>query len=167
MARAFERHGASRIDIFRYDCSGRVPLEKLADELIEFVNQSPEPAVVLAHSMGGLILRTALMLHPELPIRKVVFIHVPHRGSLAGWFLPFAGIRDMRPGSDLLKRLDAEPWEIPSLAIWCPGDLMVLPGWSARWAKAHTTACCWMPAHIWPMFSPGWQTRIARYLLQS
>lgn len=164
MVREFERSGATRIDIFQYDCSGRVPFERLAQEFIAFVRQSTEPAVVLAHSMGGLVLRTALMQDPDLPIRRVVFIHVPHTGSVAGWILPFAGIRQMRPGSALLRDLDRQPWTIPSLAIWCPGDLMVLPGWSARWVKAHLRECCWVPAHIWPMLSPGWQKRIARFL---
>ncbi|HEY5791698.1 MAG TPA: alpha/beta fold hydrolase [Chthoniobacterales bacterium] len=167
MARAFERHGASRIEIFRYDCSGRSSFESLAREFTAFVRRSPEPAVVLAHSMGGLVLRTALLHEPALPIRRVAFINVPHTGSWAGWLLPFAGIRQMRPGSAFLRRLADQAWEIPSLAIWCPGDLMVLPGSSARWARAHSTECCWVPAHIWPMVSPGWQKRIARFLFQT
>ncbi|MFD3882621.1 alpha/beta fold hydrolase [Streptomyces microflavus] len=73
---------------FPYDW--RKPLATSADELHQAVlaisTAAPgKPVHIVAHSMGGLVARTALMRHPELwnHIGKVVFIGTPHYGSPA------------------------------------------------------------------------------------
>jgi triacylglycerol lipase len=48
--------------------------------------------------------------------------------------LALAGIADMKPGSDLLRRLDRdiEPLrQIECCSFYCPTDLTVFPGWEA------------------------------------
>ncbi|MFD3940738.1 alpha/beta fold hydrolase [Streptomyces sp. NPDC058611] len=74
---------------FPYDW--RKPIQVPADRLYEVVvaentNGYPKsPLNVVAHSMGGLIVRTALMRHPDMwqHIGKIVFIGTPHYGSPA------------------------------------------------------------------------------------
>ncbi|MET9108463.1 lipase family alpha/beta hydrolase [Streptomyces zhihengii] len=73
---------------FPYDW--RKPLITSADELHQSIlatrtAQPRRPIHLVAHSMGGLVVRTALMRHPELwnHIGKVVFIGTPHYGSPA------------------------------------------------------------------------------------
>jgi pimeloyl-ACP methyl ester carboxylesterase len=62
----------------------------LRDRILKCRADSGEPVHVVGHSMGGLMIRTALMLHgDELwpAIGKVVFIGTPHYGSpsIAGY----------------------------------------------------------------------------------
>lgn len=69
------------------------------------------PAHVLAHSLGGLVTLTALESEPDLPVRRVVCLGSPLRGSaaaqtLAGqaWSKPYLG-RSAR-----LLRSGCQPW---------------------------------------------------------
>jgi pimeloyl-ACP methyl ester carboxylesterase len=63
-------------------------------------------------SMGGLIARYAAATvdgHPGLTVRRMYTIGTPHRGTPAAEFWsPDAKVRAMRPGSDLLRLLDAD-----------------------------------------------------------
>ena len=67
---------------------------------------------VVAFSMGGLVARLAALPPSEeearrLNIRRLFTLATPHRGAkLASAIAPDAAARDMRPGSDLLERLD-------------------------------------------------------------
>jgi len=56
-------------------------------------------------------------------------------------------------GQRVPQATDAAPWDIPTLAIWCPGDLIVVPGSSARWARANQIIRCTVPGHAW-RFTP-------------
>ncbi|MFE3205227.1 esterase/lipase family protein [Embleya sp. NPDC059237] len=85
--------GARRADLrhsaFAYDW--RKPPHLGADLLAERIlalRPKPDtrrPVHVVAHSMGGLIVRTALMRHPELwrHIGRIVFLGTPHHGAPA------------------------------------------------------------------------------------
>jgi len=88
--------------------------------------------------MGGLIARTWIqLLEGWRRTRRFTSVAAPHRGSLVALPWPrrvLAGIADMKPGSPLLRRLDAdlEPLQrIECCSFHCPTDLMVVPGWSA------------------------------------
>jgi triacylglycerol lipase len=69
--------------------------------------------------------------------RRFLSVASPQRGTLAAvpWpRLALAGIADMKPGSDLLRRLDRdiEPLrQIECCSFYCPTDLTVFPGWEA------------------------------------
>lgn len=85
---AVRRDGIQHIP-FPYDW--RKPLLTSADRLYEKLlaerDQGPghNPIHLVAHSMGGLVVRTALMRHPEMwrHIGKIVFLGTPHYGSPA------------------------------------------------------------------------------------
>lgn len=73
-------------EAFHYDW--RKPLTASASRLRDLLVQLTEdnggqPVHVVAHSMGGLTVRTAMHLHPELwdAIDRIVFIGTPHYGS--------------------------------------------------------------------------------------
>jgi pimeloyl-ACP methyl ester carboxylesterase len=148
-----------------YDSSGRTSLEKLGAELAERIRADGGAVNVVGFSMGGLVVRAAHLIDPALPIARAAFLNSPHRGSWMACALPFLpAVREMRPGSDFMQRLTAAEWNIPTLAVWCPGDLMVVPGRSARWHRAAITLACPVPAHVWPAVSKKIQRRVADFL---
>ncbi|MCS7009598.1 MAG: hypothetical protein NZL93_06640, partial [Chthoniobacterales bacterium] len=114
--------------------------------------------------MGGLIVRLAKLLYPSLPLLACAFLCVPHHGSLLAHLLPLPAVRQMRPNSPLLQKLKNQPWNLPSLVIWCPGDLLVFPGSNALWHFATETIPCHVPIHNWPILSPTLRTKIVHFL---
>ncbi|MGW2785909.1 esterase/lipase family protein [Streptomyces populi] len=80
------RHRDLNHQAFAYDW--RKPLHVSADALHERLTAASTdfdktPIHLVAHSMGGLVVRTALMRHPSLwnRIGKIVFLGTPHYGS--------------------------------------------------------------------------------------
>ena len=150
--------------IWRYDNTGFSSLEKAAAALVTDLQASQRPVCLVGFSMGGLVIREALRQAPDLPLQKAVFLNSPHSGSLVAHLLPLPACREMRPGSRFLHRLEASPWDYPTMVTWCSGDLMIIPGESARWAKATHTLRFTMPAHLWPLISPNIHRSIADFL---
>jgi len=90
------------------------PLEVLEEKLDRFLVEYPKVDVV-AHSMGGLLLRQYLSHHPNNPVRRAVFLSTPHFGTDAARFLTgLASLSgegniqasEIRPGSDFLWQLN-------------------------------------------------------------
>ena len=148
-------------ELFYYNCTGLVRFEKLGEELAQRIRHLATPINIVAFSMGGIVARVARMLDCTIPINRAVFINSPHRGSLLAYALPFTGVKQLRPNSSLMKQLAHAPWPIPTLAIWCPGDLVVIPGHSAKLAGAASTVRCDVPLHPWPV----WSTRLRREIV--
>jgi triacylglycerol lipase len=85
-------------------------------------------------------------------VRRFVSISGPHAGTANAYALPFAGVRDMRPGSALLTDLarDADPWgEVEVHCFWTPFDLMVVPARSAILPGARTVQRFPVAMHRW------------------
>jgi pimeloyl-ACP methyl ester carboxylesterase len=136
--------GRTRFYAFGYDDS--LPLEKSAADLagavaeIVRVNdlQSDAKIDLVAHSMGGIVARLAL-LDPQFASRIETFITIasPHGGTLAARFLATPRALDLRPDSVLWKRLsDQTPWPGPPryprlIAFWSSSDVMMLPATTA------------------------------------
>jgi len=150
--------------IWRYDNSGRTSLEAGAASLREALTETDGPLGLVGYSMGGLVVRECLRNAPELPVRRTVFLHCPHRGSLSAHAFDLPACREMRPGSDFLARLDQAEWNIPTLATWCALDAVVVPGQSARWKHATKTIQSHVPAHAWPVISPSIHKEVVRFL---
>jgi pimeloyl-ACP methyl ester carboxylesterase len=156
--------GAGDAGIWRYDTSGHRDLESLGADCADHLESLDAPFQVVAYSMGGLVVREALRQRPHLRLERAVFMHSPHQGTCLAHFVGLPAVRQMRPGSAFLRRLNAQSWEIPALNIWCPGDLIVVPGWHARWAAASAELRCDVPAHIWPIHSRAWHQQIQTFL---
>lgn len=158
--------GLGRVEIFSYDASGFGCLETAGARLAEVVQSVGGPVNLIGYSMGGLVIRACAANHNTLPIRKAVFMNTPHHGSVLANLVPGKGFAQMRPNGPLLKKLDCMDWVYPTLAVWTPGDLMVLPGSSACWEKAQQKLKCEIPAHVWPVFSKSIHARVAEFLLE-
>ena len=160
--RIVESGGAA--EIFRYDCWGRVEFEELGRRLAGEIRQRGGEVNLVGFSMGGLVVRAAHLVDRTLPIRRAVFLNSPLRGSWLAKLLPWPGIRQMRPGSAFMRAIEGAEWTAPTLSVWCPLDLMVIPGTSARWEEAGECVCCWVPAHIWPVYSRRVHERVVEFL---
>lgn len=155
-------------EVFHYNASGFIPFERLAERFAARVRQIGQPVNVIGFSMGGIVIRTAQLLDNSIPIRRAVFLNSPHAGSLLAYALPVgAGIRQLLPGSNLMKRLAAAEWTIPTLVSWCPLDTAVIPGRSANWSKARESIRCDVPIHTWVVRSAQVHHRVSQFLAES
>ena len=163
MRRVIERQ-CGPTEVFHYNSTGFVPFERLAERLCARIREIGEPVNVLGFSMGGIVIRTAHLLHPSTPIRRAVFLNSPHAGSLLAYAMPMAaGTRQLWPGSSLMRQLAAAKWTIPTLVTWCPLDAAIIPGRSANWARARESIRCGVPLHTW-VGSKNIQQRVAEFL---
>jgi pimeloyl-ACP methyl ester carboxylesterase len=153
--------------IWRYDNSGRASIELLGTALASELRRINAPVNLVGYSMGGLVIREAFRQNPKLKVRRIALLNSPHNGSVAAWLIPLSACREMRPGSAFLKRLNATPWTHQTLATWCPLDLMVVPGSSARWKEASTLMRLDFPLHIWPIVSGRIHQSITAFLAPS
>lgn len=133
--------------------SNREHARELSDALEGLLERSGAPATdVVAHSMGGLALRYLLAREGAGPVRKVVFLGTPNRGTMAAHLAWGAGGEEMEPGSpflDSLNALPAVPKTVEALSLRTPLDLRVLPGESALLPEGENVrnveVCC--PTH--------------------
>jgi len=149
--------------IWRYDNSGRVSIESLGSTLSSELKHLNAPVNLIGYSMGGLVVREALRQMRGLKVHRVALLNSPNYGSAAACLVPLSACREMRPGSAFLKQLNAAPWKYPTLATWCPYDLMVFPGSSGRWEKASVVLRSDVPMHLWPVFSVEIHRSIAAF----
>ncbi len=90
----------------------------------------------VGHSLGGLVLRRYLAVHPEgPPIKRMVTLGTPHGGSELWRFLPTNTGRQLRPGGEFLKALDEAgvPDGVEVTAVSSDFDQLVVPNALARW----------------------------------
>ena len=90
----------------------------------------------VGHSLGGLVLRRYLAVHPEGPsIKRLVTVGTPHGGSELWRFMPTKTGPQLRPGGEFLKSLDefGVPKEVEVTAISSDFDQLVVPNALARW----------------------------------
>lgn len=118
----------------------------IAEVLLE---TGAEEVDVVAHSMGGLATRWYLMQRTPSPVRRVVFLASPHRGTLSAHLAWGEGRDEMMPESAFLDSLNAGrflPPGIEAITIRTPLDTHVLPGESATLPGVPDhTVCC--PTH--------------------
>lgn len=107
-----------------------------------------EPVHIVAHSMGGLVVRAALMRHPELwsRIGRIVFLGTPHYGSpaIAGY------LKNHLWGFDLLSLLGLYLDRQTFRSLW--GVISLLPAPSGIYPGTRTgntvlSAPAGTPAH--------------------
>lgn len=100
------------------------------------------PLTVIAHSMGGLVLRGLLARQADAPIARLVTVGTPHHGSTLARLCPTGGCRDLRPGSTWLLAYDDSVWlpPVPATSIYSRDDNLIGPRCSARWQGARNVA---------------------------
>ncbi len=156
MARALEAAGAPRAHAMTLSKNdGSVPLVELAAEVAAAAEALGPRIDLVGFSMGALISRTYVQqLGGRGRVRRFVSISGPHAGTRAALLArsSLAGVRDMRPGSELLRSLaqDAEPWgEVEVHTMWTPLDLMILPPRSSILPAARSDRAIPVALHRW------------------
>jgi triacylglycerol esterase/lipase EstA (alpha/beta hydrolase family) len=112
------------------------PIERIAEQLAGRIGEIAEihqqPVTVIAHSMGGLVLRRCLADNPDLPVAKGISLGTPHRGTTMAHFGVSVATAQMRPNAPFLASLgDQVP--IPWVSIYSQLDNIVIPADSAAW----------------------------------
>lgn len=90
--------------------------------------------VVIAHSMGGLVLRALLRDGGGARIARLVTVGTPHEGSVHAWLAAGACLGQMRPGNAWLRALGPPQGGAlpPVVSLWSWHDSMVAPQTSSR-----------------------------------
>ena len=120
---------------------GVVPLRELARRLDCVIDErfgSNTEIDLLGFSMGGVIGRIWLQeLGGARRTKRFFSVGSPQWGTLTALPIPrllLAGAADMKPGSDLIRDLNADISALEGVACFsyfCRWDLMVCPGWKA------------------------------------
>jgi pimeloyl-ACP methyl ester carboxylesterase len=94
-------------------------VERMADQLKKEVDRLYNQTIldnplgkvrIVAHSLGGMVTRTALLDESfAQKVDKVFFLGTPHQGSVFYEFPVPPAVRDLAHHSDLLRRLKEEP----------------------------------------------------------
>ena len=96
---------------------------------------------LVGYSMGSLVCRYFIQrLGGKHMVHRFISLSGPHHGTITSYFRNGPAIREMRPGSELLRGLneDPDPWgDIKVFSYWTPLDLMVFPAGTARLKHAH------------------------------
>lgn len=126
---------------------GRVGLDVLAGQIADFVGRrfaEDQPLDFVGFSMGGVVLRYYLQRLGGLArTQHFVTLGTPHRGTWTSYANNRPGVRQMRPGSGLLRDLNSDVDRLDQVcftSIWTPLDLMILPAASSRLAAARNEA---------------------------
>jgi pimeloyl-ACP methyl ester carboxylesterase len=94
------------------------------------------PLVVAAHSLGGLVARRWLQQRGAAGVAGLLTVGTPHAGTRLAHWGPGLAARQMRPGSDWLRRLEqpaaGDAGAVPVTCVWSQVDGFVSPAESAR-----------------------------------
>lgn len=90
--------------------------------------------IVVAHSMGGLVMRAYLRRFGGSKVARLVTIATPHEGSVHAWMALGQSIAQLRPRNPWLAELGAPegPDLPPIVSLWSWHDSMVAPQTSSR-----------------------------------
>lgn len=174
MARVLQRHGiehVARIDLRPND--GRASIAVFAQQVKREVDQLCARCAVkqidlVGFSMGALAARYYLQrCGGTARVRRFVSISGPHAGTWTAHALPFEAPRQMRPGSALLRDLnaDVEPWEAVEVhCVYTPFDLMIIPPKSSVLRGAASVRKLRVPIHRAMLFDARVHDHVARIL---
>jgi alpha-beta hydrolase superfamily lysophospholipase len=139
MRRSLRRRGFAQVCTWNYSPLSS-DVARCAADLGRYVERvceqtGHERVHVVGHSLGGLIARYHVQRQGgDVRIESLVTLGTPHRGSVLAHVVPTPLIRQLRPGSPVLRALD-EP--VPGCrtrvtAIYSDLDQVVLPTASGR-----------------------------------
>ena len=109
--------------------------EQLARKIDEVLAATKGRRVILiAHSMGGLVVRAYVRRFGTSKLARVMSIGAPHHGSMHAWFFPGVSLAQLRPGNAWLAALNAESLDrsLRFLSLWSWHDSMVAPQTSSE-----------------------------------
>lgn len=139
LRRALARRGFGRVITLNYSPftddlrSVSHRLGRLVEALCEQTGY--ERVHVVGHSMGGLVARYYVQrLGGDSRVHTLVTLGSPHSGTLPAYVAPHPLLRQLRPGSDLVRELEepAPGCRTRMVAIWSDLDQIVIPKAHAR-----------------------------------
>ena len=112
---------------------------QMAKALAQFVRKvkkttGEKKVEIVAHSLGGVIARIAVMDHRLAnSVKTLVTLGTPHQGTHSARLLNTANLRDLRPDSIFMEKLHRKKWpkNVKVLTFWSRSDLLILPPESA------------------------------------
>jgi len=155
--------------------NGRAPIAELALQVAKRADalrreSGSQQIDLIGFSMGALAARCYLQQGGGREhVRRFISISGPHAGTWTAFALPFAGVRDMRPQSALLRALEAEADPFGSVEVHCiytPLDLMIVPATSSILRGAHSIHRVPIPLHRWMIRDPRVLDLIVQLLTQ-
>ncbi|HEX9694753.1 MAG TPA: alpha/beta fold hydrolase [Actinomycetota bacterium] len=136
--RALRRAGFRHVSTMNYNVIGH-DVNELAEQLSAHVDRVLEETGahqvhLIGHSLGGLVARAYIQLcGASDKVHTCVTLGSPHGGTYAAWAGRGRAARDLRPGSDLLERLeDAAPCDTRFVAYYSNLDAMIIPASNAK-----------------------------------
>lgn len=140
---------------------GSISFEAMGAQLDAFVKANiPDGGKfdLVGFSMGGLVSRYYIQkMGGYKRIRRFVTLSTPNHGTLWAWLSGRAGVKEMRPGSQMLHVLNADVSKLAPLdytSIYTPLDLTIIPPSSSRMGLARNVAS-WVPLHALMVWMPG------------
>jgi triacylglycerol lipase len=134
---------------------GRAPIAALAEqtkrEADALLAEHGGPIDLVGFSMGALVSRYYLQkLGGKACVRRFISVSGPQQGTFTAYALPLAGLRDMRPGSALIRELEADSDAFGNVEVHClytPYDAMIVPATSSVLRGAKSVQKIALPMH--------------------
>ncbi len=134
----------------------------LRERLYEIAELSGgQPVQIIAHSMAGIVSRWCIADDPDLPVANLITIASPHHGTRTAVLGPGKNAAQLRPGSELLTRLNAEPAQ-RLVSIYSELDSLVIPSDSSRFGPL--VVPCQDGGHVSLLFSARTFERVLEHL---
>ncbi len=158
LADALRARGFERVFCMSMPSLGRAPIPDLGERVRVAADQlraecGTELIDLVGFSMGALAARYYVQRRGGRDrVRRFISISGPHQGTMTAYSLPFAGVRQMRPGSAVLRELDsdADPWgSVDVHCIYTPYDLMIVPATSSVLTGAKSVHRVPVAVHRW------------------
>lgn len=144
--RALRRAGFRHVSTMNYNVIGH-DVAELARQLSAHVDHvlsetGAHQVHLIGHSLGGLVARAYIQLYGgSQKVHTCVTLGSPHGGTYAAWAGRGRAARDLRPGSDLIERLEqAAPVETRFVAYYSNLDAMIIPASNAKIVSTNVRA---------------------------
>jgi pimeloyl-ACP methyl ester carboxylesterase len=139
LRRALNRRGFGRVITLNYSpLSDDIPrVARRLKSLVEKVHRETgyERVHVIGHSMGGVVARYYVQcLGGDKRVHTLVTLGSPHGGTMPANLVPHSVVKQLRPGSKIMRELDAPApgCRTRMVAIWSDLDQIIIPKRNAR-----------------------------------
>jgi len=124
-----------RVRSYRIHFRPGMSIQQMAAALADFVKAAlkttgEEQVEMVAHSLGGIVARFAITeWELERSVKTLITLGTPHKGTYAARYANTEVLRELRPGSRMIKMLDEYGWprNVRGVTMWSENDLLVLP----------------------------------------
>jgi triacylglycerol lipase len=130
-----------------------ITFEAMARQLSDFINANIPPGEkfdLVGFSMGGLVSRYYVQkLDGYRRVHRFVTLSAPNHGTIWACLGGLPGVKQMRPGSAMLRDLNGDLSKLEPLgytSIYTPFDLSIVPASSSRMPIGRNVMV-WVPLH--------------------